>query len=287
MPLSAFHPAVREWFTSRLGEPSLPQREGWPLIRAGQHVLIAAPTGSGKTLAAFLSAVDTLFGAVSAAEAAGSTVGTTVLYVSPLRALANDVQKNLLGPIAEIRAIDPSLPEVRVLVRTGDTPAHERERMARVPPHVLVTTPESLHILLTSAAGLIVPPSRRRRAAPVVGRWSRLRRNCPVDDAASVAIVARQLLRRTGIVCRRTIERERMPVPWWRLVRELRTLEARGEVRGGRFVAGFDGEQYAVPEAIPLLRAVRARGGRPVAVRPGDPLDVLGSLIAAPHARTA
>jgi ATP-dependent Lhr-like helicase len=145
----------------------LPQRAGWPLIRAGQNVLIAAPTGSGKTLAAFLSAVDGLLRKSAAPPDAVSTradgsaamdavaphAGTTVLYVSPLRALANDVQKNLLGPIAEIRALDPSLPELRVLVRTGDTPAHERARMAKTPPDVLVTTPESLHILLTSASG--------------------------------------------------------------------------------------------------------------------------------------
>ncbi|MBF8300416.1 MAG: box helicase-like [Acidobacteria bacterium] len=146
MPLSSFHPAIQRWFAERLGEPSAPQREGWPLIRSGRHVLIAAPTGSGKTLAAFLSAVHTLLS--SNAEAA-----TTVLYISPLRALANDVQKNLLGPIGEMRAIDPTLPDIRVLVRSGDTPQHERARMARTPPHVLVTTPESLYILLTSNTG--------------------------------------------------------------------------------------------------------------------------------------
>ena len=146
MPLSSFHPAIQRWFAERLGEPSAPQREAWPLIRAGRHVLIAAPTGSGKTLAAFLSAVDALLS--SKAEAA-----TSVLYISPLRALANDVQKNLLGPMAEMHAIDPTLPDIRVLVRSGDTPQHERARMARTPPHVLVTTPESLYILLTSSTG--------------------------------------------------------------------------------------------------------------------------------------
>ena len=144
--LSAFHPAVQQWFRARLGEPSAPQREGWPQIRAGKHVLIAAPTGSGKTLAAFLSAVD---GLLSSPDAEG----TRVLYISPLRALANDVQKNLLGPIEEIRALHPALPEIRVFVRSGDTPAHARARMTKTPPHVLVTTPESLHILLTSASG--------------------------------------------------------------------------------------------------------------------------------------
>ena len=146
MSLAPFHPTVQRWFSDRLGAPSSPQQKGWPLIRDGKHVLIAAPTGSGKTLATFLSSVDRLF-------AEGVSEGTTVLYVSPLRALANDVQKNLLGPIGEIRALDESLPEIRVSVRSGDTPSHERARMARTPPHVLVTTPESLHILLMSATG--------------------------------------------------------------------------------------------------------------------------------------
>ncbi len=148
MSLSSFHPAVRSWFESRLGEPSLPQREGWPLIQAGRNVLIAAPTGSGKTLAGFLSALDDLF-----RQGPGLPDETQVVYVSPLRALSNDVQKNLQEPLAAIRARDPQLPEIRVLVRTGDTPASERAAMSRRPPHILVTTPESLYLLLTSAGG--------------------------------------------------------------------------------------------------------------------------------------
>jgi ATP-dependent Lhr-like helicase len=132
--------------------------------------------------------------------------------------------------------------------------------------------------------GLIVPPSRRLRRAPTVGRWSLLRRDA---TGASPELVARQLLRRTGVVFRKTVERERIGVPWWRLVRELRTLEARGEVRGGRFVAGFDGEQYALPEAVTLLRAVRKRGGTPVEVSASDPLNPYAALAPAlPHART-
>jgi ATP-dependent Lhr-like helicase len=146
--LSAFHPAIQSWFKARLGEPTQPQRDGWPLIRSGRNVLIAAPTGSGKTLAGFLSAIDALFRQGGALPDA-----TQVVYVSPLRALSNDVQKNLQLPLAEIRALDPSLPELRVLVRTGDTPAAERAAMARKPPHILVTTPESLYLLLTSASG--------------------------------------------------------------------------------------------------------------------------------------
>ena len=118
-------------------------------------MLIAAPTGSGKTLAAFLSAIDTLLSSNGPKPLATpeTAAETTVLYVSPLRALANDLQKNLLGPIAEIRALDPTLPDIRVLVRSGDTPQIERARMTKTPPHVLVTTPESLYILLTSDSG--------------------------------------------------------------------------------------------------------------------------------------
>ncbi len=147
MSLASFHPAVRNWFESRFGEPTEPQRDGWPAIREGRHTLIAAPTGSGKTLAAFLSAIDSLFSGGDLPDE------TRILYVSPLRALSNDVQKNLQIPLSEIRAADPSLPEVRVLVRTGDTPPSERTAMARRPPHILVTTPESLYLLLTSAGG--------------------------------------------------------------------------------------------------------------------------------------
>ncbi len=151
MPLTAFHPTVAAWFAETLGEPTPPQVAGWPRIAAGKHVLIAAPTGSGKTLSAFLIALDSLLRQGS--DAVGLPDETQVLYVSPLRALSNDVQKNLAGPLAELRARDPSLPEVRVVVRTGDTPQSERQKMARRPPHVLVTTPESLYLLLTTGGG--------------------------------------------------------------------------------------------------------------------------------------
>jgi ATP-dependent Lhr-like helicase len=146
--LAPLHPAVQKWFGERLGEPTPPQRDGWPAIREGRNTLIAAPTGSGKTLAAFLSAIDALV-----RQGLALKDETQILYVSPLRALSNDVQKNLAGPLAEIRALDSSVPEIRVLVRTGDTPASERAAMTRRPPHILVTTPESLYILLTSAGG--------------------------------------------------------------------------------------------------------------------------------------
>ncbi len=146
-----FHPAVARWFTETFRTPTPAQDAAWPAIRAGGHVLVAAPTGGGKTLAAFLIAIDELF-------RSGPDLGdeTRVLYVSPLKALGNDVSKNLLGPLARIRALDPALPDVRVMVRSGDTPAKDRARMGRRPPHVLVTTPESLYILLTSDGGRAV-----------------------------------------------------------------------------------------------------------------------------------
>ena len=150
MSMSRFHPTVASWFAERVGQPTAPQLEGWPAIAAGGHVLIAAPTGTGKTLAAFLWALDGLL-----RQGDELPNATTVLYISPLRALSNDVQRNLAGPLAELRERDPSLPDVRVSVRTGDTTAAERAAMLRRKrrPHVLVTTPESLYILLTSAGG--------------------------------------------------------------------------------------------------------------------------------------
>ncbi|WP_199741850.1 DEAD/DEAH box helicase [Corallococcus sp. CA047B] len=149
--LAAFHPVVRRWFASRLGEPTRPQVEGWPLIHAGHDVLIAAPTGSGKTLTAFLAALDSLF---RLALEGTLPDHTQVLYVSPLKALGNDVQKNLLQPLEELMALARaegfSPQNLRVQVRTGDTPASERAQMVRRPPHILITTPESLYLYLTA-----------------------------------------------------------------------------------------------------------------------------------------
>src|SRR5436309_490398 len=151
MSLSGFHPVIERWFGSRFREPTEPQRRAWPLIQAGRNALIAAPTGSGKTFAAFLAAIDSL---LRQGLDGTLTDGTQVVYVSPLKALSNDVQKNLAEPLAEIRrTLEAScLPdvEIRTLVRTGDTPSAERQEMVRRPPHILVTTPESLYLILTS-----------------------------------------------------------------------------------------------------------------------------------------
>ncbi|HYU44753.1 MAG TPA: DEAD/DEAH box helicase, partial [Terriglobales bacterium] len=145
------HPLVREWFVSRFGTPTEPQEQGWPHILAGHTTLISAPTGSGKTLAAFLACIDRL---VCKALAGELHDRTEVLYVSPLKALGNDIQKNLEVPLGEILQMAGArgllMPEIRTAVRTGDTLAKDRQAMLKRPPHILVTTPESLYILLTA-----------------------------------------------------------------------------------------------------------------------------------------
>src|SRR3989440_8338489 len=151
MPLSGFPPAVARWFGARFTAPTEPQRHAWPLIQAGRDALIAAPTGSGKTFAAFPAAFDSL---VRQGLDGPPPDETQVVYASPLKALSNDVQKNLAEPLAESRRTleQLCLPDVaiRTLVRTGDTPGAERQAMVKRPPHILVTTPESLYLLLTA-----------------------------------------------------------------------------------------------------------------------------------------
>jgi ATP-dependent Lhr-like helicase len=153
-PLSQFHPIVREWFVETLGAPSPPQVQGWPVIASGDHTLILAPTGTGKTLAAFLWELNAL---IVEGLAAPLTNGVHLLYVSPLKALNNDIQRNLDRPLAELRRrfeeAGLAFPEIRVAVRTGDTPSNQRQKMVRKSPHILITTPESLNIMLTSLRG--------------------------------------------------------------------------------------------------------------------------------------
>src|SRR5690242_5729707 len=145
------HPLVAQWFVSRFTTPTEPQEQGWPHILAGHATLISAPTGSGKTLAAFLSCIDRLVRKAIAGELLDRI---EVLYVSPLKALGNDIQKNLERPLGEIMQLAAErgllMPEIRTFVRTGDTLPAERQKMLRRPPHILVTTPESLYILLTA-----------------------------------------------------------------------------------------------------------------------------------------
>jgi ATP-dependent Lhr-like helicase len=149
-PLALFLTPVQDWFRQALGEPTPAQRQGWPAIKAGRHTLILAPTGSGKTLAAFLSCLDDLWRQEPLPR------GVRILYVSPLKALNNDIARNLRAPLAGVTLAAERngrpLPAIDVAVRTGDTPAAERQRLVRRPPHVLITTPESLHLLLTSRA---------------------------------------------------------------------------------------------------------------------------------------
>jgi ATP-dependent Lhr-like helicase len=141
LPLSAFTPRVRDWFTSAFEAPTPAQAQAWPAIASGEHVLISAPTGSGKTLAAFLWGIDRL----TASETAEGD-GVRLVYVSPLKALSYDIERNLRVPLRGIKS------DVKVAVRTGDTPAREREQMRRHPPDILITTPESLYLMLTGRA---------------------------------------------------------------------------------------------------------------------------------------
>ncbi|MBI4651159.1 DEAD/DEAH box helicase [Candidatus Desantisbacteria bacterium] len=148
-PLSFFHPIIQKWFIEKVGEPTDIQRKSWPEIAVNKHVLISAPTGSGKTLTAFLWAINQ-FAAKTWEEGE-----LRVLYISPLKALNNDIRRNLLKPLFEIKEYfekeGMAFPSIHVLTRSGDTPYDERYKMLRNPPEILITTPESLNIILTSA----------------------------------------------------------------------------------------------------------------------------------------
>ena len=156
--LDLFSPAVREWFTRAFGDPTPPQEAGWPAIARGENTLISASTGSGKTLAAFLWAIDRLLRDCPVGDPSGRlrTDGrsvdeprkTRVVYVSPLKALGYDIERNLRVPLASIGGAN----EIRIGIRTGDTPQKERQALVRKPPDILITTPESLYLMLTSQA---------------------------------------------------------------------------------------------------------------------------------------
>ncbi len=151
--LDAFHPTVKDWFVGRFGGPTFAQEDGWPAIRSGEDCLIAAPTGSGKTLTAFLAGIDEL---IREGEASGGELPDEVriLYISPLKALSNDIRRNLEEPLTEIRQLADergvALPRIRMGLRTGDTTQAERRAIIKRPPHILITTPESLYLMLTA-----------------------------------------------------------------------------------------------------------------------------------------
>ncbi|MGZ3533647.1 MAG: DEAD/DEAH box helicase [Thermodesulfobacteriota bacterium] len=150
-PLTLFHPLIKQWFQNRIGDPTDAQQQAWPKIAAGEHLLITAPTGSGKTLAAFLWALNQL---ITRQWPAGMT---SLIYVSPLRALNYDIQRNLMSPLEELRNLfqreGKNFPDIHVLTRSGDTPQSDRRQMLRYPPEILITTPESLNLLLSSKGG--------------------------------------------------------------------------------------------------------------------------------------
>jgi DEAD/DEAH box helicase len=194
MTMSSFHPAVARWFESTLGAATEPQLHAWPAIAAGEHALIAAPTGSGKTLAAFLFAIDGLVRA--ALSPAGLPDQARVLYVSPLRALSHDVDKNLQLPLTgiaqELSNMGLAAGEIRTWVRTGDTSPKARAQARKRSPHIVVTTPESLYVLLTSESGRAMLRSVRSviRGAGAA-RERRLRDARPVPRARHGAGVVR------------------------------------------------------------------------------------------------
>ena len=152
--LARFHPLIAQWFREKIGEPTEVQKQSWEQISSQRHVLITAPTGSGKTLAAFLWSINQL---VTGQLAAGCT---DVLYVSPLKALNNDIQRNLIQPLKDLekrfQQAGVAFPDIKVQTRSGDTPQSERARMVRHPPEILITTPESLNLLLNSAGGRLM-----------------------------------------------------------------------------------------------------------------------------------
>ncbi|MBY0371275.1 DEAD/DEAH box helicase, partial [bacterium] len=154
MPLSLFHPITARWFEDRFGASTEPQRLGWPAIARGENTLIAAPTGSGKTLTAFLVCIDRLLREALRGELKAEC---KVLYVSPLKALASDIRKNLEDPLREIQEYAAKaghdIEPIRSFARTGDTPSHQRQAITKNPPHILVTTPESFYLMLTSEKG--------------------------------------------------------------------------------------------------------------------------------------
>ena len=270
-----FHPAVEQWFAKHFAAPTAPQARAWPLIQAGRNVLIAAPTGSGKTLAAFLAAIDDL---VRQGVDAPLPDETLVVYVSPLKALSNDIQRNLAAPLAGIRRelAELGLPdvEIRTLVRTGDTPQTERASMRKRPPHIVVTTPESLYVLLGLRVGT---HDARDDAHGDRRRDPRARRQQARQPSRAVARAARRAdarSRRCASGCPRRRSRSRRSRASW------------SGARHGR--AGRRGAPCEIVDVGPCAAARSRARSAVVAARSGDVARGLGAgLRAARRARGA
>ena len=253
-----FHPLIADWFGSRFSAATDPQLRAWPEIRAGRDVLVSAPTGSGKTLAAFLICLD---GLVRVALDGTLRDRTEVVYVSPLKALSNDIQKNLHAPLAEIAALAAkkgvSLPPIRTAVRTGDTSVWERQQMLRKPAHILVTTPESLFILLTA--------EKSRRLLSTICTVIVDEIHAVVDDKRG-AHLALSLARLDDLVAKAG-----GPKP--QRIGLSATVNPIEEV--ARFLVGCAGDRRPEPRA--LSTEPRARSTKPVARRPEPDVPVIDS----------
>ena len=265
-PLTAFSPLTASWFAGAFAAPTPVQIQAWDVIRTGQHALVVAPTGAGKTLAAFLAALDRL---ITSPVPSDSKRRCRVLYVSPMKALAVDVQRNLRAPLAGLTGAATRLglpmPDVSVGIRTGDTPADDRRRMARTPPDILITTPESLFLLLTSSAreallgveSVILDEvhaiAGNKRGAHLAVSLERL------DVLLDKARAAHRVVRHGPAGGRGG------PVPWWRTTRDDRCAAVR-EV-------GRDRDPGARRRHDGPGRAGRSRPGR-ARPAPAPPLDL-------------